>query len=71
LHICGLLYFQFHLMDRCSSFATTFSSLASFYTLCASTKCCSLISSSSDSSMHTKSTNVAPSHVYFLAHQHR
>jgi len=57
-------------VDNCSSFVTTFSSLASFYIVCASTKCYSLASSSSDSSMHIRSIDVALSPVYFLAHQH-
>jgi hypothetical protein len=33
------------------------------------TKCCSTTSSSSDSSMNTGSTNVAPSHIYYFACQ--
>ncbi len=39
-------------MNSCSSFGTTFSSLASFYTICVITKQCSSASSSSTSSMH-------------------
>ncbi len=57
-------------MDSRSSFATTLSSLASFCTVCASTKWCSSASSSSDSLMHIKSLDVTPSLIYFLAHQH-
>jgi len=56
-------------VDNCSSFTTRSSSLASFCIICALTKCYSSISSSFDSSMHTKSTNVALSHVYSLTHQ--
>jgi hypothetical protein len=62
--------FKCTFMDSCSSFATMFSSLASFYTICASTKCLFSALSSSDSSMHTRSTNVALGLVYFLVHQH-
>jgi hypothetical protein len=50
--------------DSCSSFATTFSSLASFSIIYASTKWCSSTLSSFDSSMHTISTNVALGLVY-------
>jgi len=46
-----------------------FSSPTSIYSLCASTKCCSIAFSSSDSSMNTRSTNVAPGRVCFLACQ--
>ncbi len=56
-------------MDSCFSFAIMFSSFASFCTICASTKCCSSTSSSFSSSMHTGSTNVAPSPICSLAHQ--
>jgi len=63
--------FNYTFVDNCSSFTTTSSSLASFCIVCALTKCYSSISSSFDSSMHTKSTNVALSHVYSLAHQCR
>jgi hypothetical protein len=48
-------------VDSCSFFATTFSSIAPFYTVYASTKWCSSTSSSSDSLMHTKSIDVTPS----------
>jgi hypothetical protein len=41
----------------------------SFCTICASTKLCSLASSSSDFSMHIKSIDVAHGHVYSLACQ--
>ncbi len=58
--------FNYTFVDSCSSFTTTFSSLVSFCIICASTKCCSLASSSSDSSMHT---NVALGPIYFLACQ--
>jgi hypothetical protein len=56
-------------VDRHSSCATMFSSLASFCIIYASTKYWSLTSSSSDSSVHTGSTNVTPGHVCSLAHQ--
>ncbi len=58
-------------VDKYSSFATTFSSLASFCTICASTKWCSSTSSSSNSSMHTRSTTITPSPIYSLAHKCR
>jgi len=58
-------------MDSCSFFATTFSSLVSFRTICASTKWWSSTLSSSNSSMRTKSINVTPSPIYSLTHQHR
>jgi hypothetical protein len=57
-------------VDSYFSFTTTFASLMSFCTICASTKCCSSASSSFDSSMHARSINVAPSHVCSLTHQH-
>ncbi len=57
-------------MDNCSSFTTTFSSFTSFYNVNASTKCYSSTSSSFNSSMHIKSTNITPCPVCFLAHQH-
>jgi hypothetical protein len=50
-------------VDNYSSFATMLSSLASFYIIYASTKCYSLALSSFDSSMHTKSVDVALDHV--------
>jgi hypothetical protein len=50
--------FNYTFVNNCSSCATTFSSLASFYTVCASTKWCSLVSSSFDSLMHTRSIEV-------------
>jgi len=56
-------------VDNCSSFTTTFSFLASSCTIYASTKCCYSTSSSPNSSMHIKSTNVALHPVYFLACQ--
>jgi hypothetical protein len=56
-------------MDSCISASTKFSSLVSFYTICASTKCCSIALSSSNSSMNTKFTNVAIAFVYFFRHQ--
>ncbi len=56
-------------MDSCFSFATMLSSPVSFYIVYDSTKWCSSTSSSSDSSMHTISTNVVPSLVYSFAHQ--
>ncbi len=51
------------------SFSTTFSTLTSLYIVYASTKCCCSASSSSDFSMHIKSTNVALGLVCSLAHQ--
>ncbi len=51
--------FDYTSMDNYSSFATTFSSLASLCIVYASTKCYSSALSSSNSSMHTRSTNVA------------
>jgi hypothetical protein len=53
-------------MDSCSSTSTMFSSLASFCTICASTKCYSIASSSFDSSMNIGSTNVVISLFAFL-----
>jgi hypothetical protein len=55
--------------DSCFSFTTMFSSLASFYIVSASIKCYFSSLSSSDSLMHTGSTNVAPRLIYFLACQ--
>ncbi len=52
--------------DKCSSFTITFFSLASFCIICASTKCCSLASFSSDSLMHIGSIDVALGLVYSL-----
>ncbi len=48
---------------------TTFSSLASFYTIYASTKCCFSALSSYDFSMHFGSINVARGPIYSLACQ--
>jgi uncharacterized membrane protein required for colicin V production len=56
-------------VDNYSSIATTFSSLASFYTICASTKCYSIASSSFDSSMNTGFIDVVLGLVYSLARQ--
>ncbi len=56
-------------VDSCIFASMTFSSLASFRVVCSSTKCCSIALSSSDSSMNTRSTNVAPGLVYTLARQ--
>jgi hypothetical protein len=56
-------------MDSCCSTATTFSSLSSFYTIYASTKCCSTPLSSFDFSMNIGSIDVAPGLVYSFAHQ--
>jgi hypothetical protein len=55
--------FNFTFVDNYFSFATMSSSLVSFCIICASTKCYSSISSSSNSSMHTKSINVTLSHI--------
>ncbi len=57
-------------VDSCSSYATMFSSLASFCIVYASIKRCFATSSSFDSSMHTKSIDVALGLVYFLTNQH-
>ncbi len=56
-------------MDGCISASTMLSSLASVFVIYASTKCYSTTSSSSNSSMNIRSTNVIPSHVYSLARQ--
>ncbi len=48
---------------------TTFSCPMSFYTICFSTKCCSIASSSFNSSMNIESTNVAPSLICSLTCQ--
>jgi hypothetical protein len=56
-------------VNNYSSCATTLSSLVSFCTIYASIKWCSLTSSSSNSPMHTKSIDVAPSPICSLAHQ--
>ncbi len=53
----------------CSSYPTTFSSYMSFCTIYASTKWCSSTLSSSNSSMHTGSINIAPGFVCSFAHQ--
>jgi hypothetical protein len=58
-------------VNKCSSCKTTFSSLASNCIVYASTKWHSSASSSFDSSMHTRSIDVTPSHVCSLARQHR
>jgi hypothetical protein len=57
-------------VDNCCFVATTFSSLVSFYTVYASTKCCSTILSSFNSSMNTRFTNVTPNPTYFFTCQH-
>jgi hypothetical protein len=56
-------------MDGCTFGSTMFSSPASVYIVCVSTKCCSTTSSSSNSSMNIRSTYVAPSHVCSLTCQ--
>jgi hypothetical protein len=56
-------------VDCCISTSTMLSSLASVFVIYASTKCYSTTSSSSNSSMNIRSTNVIPSHVYSLARQ--
>ncbi len=66
----GCYTFNCIFVDNCSSFTTTFSSLTSFCIDYASTKCCSSISFSFDSLMHTRSTNVAFGHVCLFARQH-
>jgi hypothetical protein len=53
-------------VNTCYSTLVTFSSLASICAICASTKQCSIASSSRNSSMYTKSTDVIPSIFYFL-----
>jgi hypothetical protein len=58
--------FNYTFVDSYSSFTTTFFSLVSFCIIYASTKCCSLASSSSGFSMHI---NVALGPVCFLACQ--
>jgi hypothetical protein len=57
-------------VNSCSFYITTFSSLASIYTICASTKWCSSTSSSSDSSMHIGFIDVVFGPVFFFACQH-
>jgi hypothetical protein len=56
-------------VDRCFSFATTFSSLASFYIVYASTKCSFVASFSFNSSMHIRSINATLGPIYSLIHQ--
>jgi hypothetical protein len=56
-------------LDGCTSASTTFFPPMSFYVVYASTKCYSIASFSSNSSMNTKSTNVVHGPVYFLARQ--
>ncbi len=51
--------FNCNFVDKCFSFKITFSSLVSFCTIHASTRCCSLASFSSDFSMQIGSTDVA------------
>jgi NAD-dependent oxidoreductase involved in siderophore biosynthesis len=58
-------------VDSCCFVATTFSSLAFLCIVYTSIKCCSTTSSSFNSSMNTRSTNVAPSPIYFFTCQHR
>ncbi len=62
--------FNYTSMNGRSSCVTMFSSLVSFCIIYASTKWCSLASSSFDFSMHTGSIDVALGHVYFLTRQH-
>jgi hypothetical protein len=61
--------FNYIFVDSCCSYATMLSSLASFYTMSASTKWCSLTLSSFDSSMHTKSIDVTPHPLCSLTRQ--
>jgi hypothetical protein len=56
-------------MDGFTFTSRTLSSPMSFYNVYASTKCYSTASSSFNSLVNTKFTNVAPGHVCFLAHQ--
>jgi hypothetical protein len=56
-------------VDSYFSFTTMLSSLASFCTIYASTKCSSNALFSSDALMHTKFIDVAPSIIYFFARQ--
>jgi hypothetical protein len=56
-------------MDNCYYFTTTFPPLASFYIVCASTKCYSSTLVSFDSSMHTGSTDVTYGLICSFAHQ--
>jgi hypothetical protein len=63
--------FNYIFVNNCSSWATTFSSLASFCIVYASIKWCSSSLSSSNSSMHIESIDVVSGFGYFLAHQHR
>ncbi len=56
-------------VDCCISASTTFSSPTSICIIYASTKYYSIASSSSDSSMNTRSTNVVPGPVCYLTHQ--
>jgi hypothetical protein len=62
--------FNYTYVDSCSSFTKTFSSLASFYIVYASMKCCSSALSSFDPSMHTGSIDVVHGPIYSLTHQH-
>jgi hypothetical protein len=61
--------FDYTSMDSYSSFVTMFSSLASLCIIYASTKCYSSALSSSSSSMHTRSTDVALGPIYSLTCQ--
>ncbi len=70
LHLCGLLYSTYTSRDRCSSTSTMFSSLVSFSIVCSFAKCCSTISSSSNSSMNTGSIDVALSLICSSGCQH-
>ncbi len=54
------------LVDSCISASTTFSSPTSFCVIYVSTKCCSIASSSFDSSMNTRSINVVLGFVFSL-----
>jgi hypothetical protein len=56
-------------IDSCTSTSMTFSSFVSFYVVCSYTKCCSIASSSFDSSMNIGSIDVILGHVCFLTHQ--
>jgi hypothetical protein len=67
----SVVYFMFNctFVNSYSSCVTMLSSLASFYIVCASTKWCFIVSSSSDSSMYIEFIDVTPSLVYSLACQ--
>ncbi len=71
LHLMACCIINYTSMNNCSYCKTMFSSLASFCTICASTKWCYLVSPSFDSSMHTRSVHVAHVPIYYLTGQCR